>query len=142
LVYGDLLIIASQAPEAGVVAYDKRTCELKWKTPTIRAVGYVSPAIVKIDGEDQIVMVSASERSGSGRFGGQGGPPPGAPPQGVPGQGSTGGNGKVVGINPLTGKILWEFARWDCVFPVPDALDAGDNKVLVTGGYQLGALML
>ena len=29
--------------------------------------------------------------------------------------------GKVVGINPLTGKILWEYAEWDCRIPVPSA---------------------
>jgi len=33
LVYGDLLIVASQAPQAGVVAYDKLTGNIKWKTP-------------------------------------------------------------------------------------------------------------
>jgi outer membrane protein assembly factor BamB len=30
LVYGQLLIVASQTPQAGVVAYDKLTGELKW----------------------------------------------------------------------------------------------------------------
>ena len=32
LIYGDLLIIASQAPDAGVVAYDKLTGDIVWKT--------------------------------------------------------------------------------------------------------------
>ena len=32
LVYRSLVIMASQTPEAGVVAYDKLTGELKWKT--------------------------------------------------------------------------------------------------------------
>jgi outer membrane protein assembly factor BamB len=52
LVYGDLVIVASQAPEAGVVAYDKLSGELRWKTPSLGYVGYVSPTIVKIDGDD------------------------------------------------------------------------------------------
>ena len=64
LIYGDLLIIASQAPEAGVVAYDKLTGDVRWKTPSLGEVGYVSPAIVKIDGTDHVVMVTAS---GGGR---------------------------------------------------------------------------
>lgn len=117
LIYGDLLIIASQAPQAGVVAYNKLTGDLKWKTPAIGPVGYVSPAIVKIDGEDHVVMITASGR----------------------GEGS---KGKVVGINPLTGKILWEYANWNCHIPVPSAVDAGDNKVLIVGGYELGATMI
>lgn len=117
LIYGDLLILASQAPQAGVVAYDKLTGNVKWTTPSLGAVGYVSPNIAKIDGKDHVVMVTASERGG-------------------------GSKGKVVGIEPLTGKIMWEFANWECAIPVPAAVDAGDNKILVTGGYELGALMI
>jgi len=117
LVYGDLLILASQAPGAGVVAYDKLTGTLKWKTPPIGPVGYVSPAIVKIDGEDHAVMISASRRGDS-----------------IP--------GKVAGINPLTGEILWEYANWDCGIPIPGAVDAGENRILITGGYELGAMMI
>ena len=39
LIYGDLLIIASQAPQAGVVAYDKNTGAVKWKTEPLGPVG-------------------------------------------------------------------------------------------------------
>jgi len=117
LVYGDSLIVASQAPDAGVVAYDKLTGDVDWKTPSLGLVGYVSPAIVKIDGEDHVVMITASSRRG-------------------------GSYGNVVGINPLTGEVLWEYAKWDCHIPVPSAVDAGDNKVLIVGGYELGAVMI
>ncbi len=117
LVYGDSLIVASQAPDAGVVAYDKLTGDVEWKTPSLGLVGYVSPVIVKIDGEDHVVMITASSRRG-------------------------GSYGNVVGINPLTGEVLWEYAQWDCHIPVPSAVDAGDNKVLIVGGYELGAVMI
>lgn len=120
LIYKDLLIIASQAPEAGVVAYNKLTGEVKWKTPSLGPTGYVSPAIVKINGEDHVVMVTAS---GGGR-----------------GQPHT--PGYIVGLHPLTGEKLWENADWNCRIPVPGAVDANDNKVLVVGGYELGALMI
>lgn len=116
LIYGDMLILASQAPGAGVVAYEKNSGNVKWKTQSLGEVGYVSPTIVKIDGKDQVVMITASGRDGS--------------------------KGKVVGIDPLSGKILWEFANWDCHIPVPGAVDAGDNKLLIVGGYELGALMI
>ena len=121
LIYGDLLILASQAPDAGVVAYDKNTGELKWKTPSLGLTGYVSPIIVKIDGNDHLVMITASG-------GGRGGQP--VEP------------GSVVGIDPLSGKIIWEFNEWVCRIPVPSAVDAGDNKLLIAGGYELGALMI
>ena len=120
LIYGDLLILASQAPEAGVVAYDKNSGELKWKTPSLGKAGYVSPIIVKIDGNDHLVMVTASEG----------------------GRGQETKPGNVVGMDPLTGEVIWEFNNWLCRIPVPSAVDAGDNKLLITGGYELGALML
>src|SRR5690606_11788646 len=50
--------------------------------------------------------------------------------------------GNVVGIDPQKGDILWKFGNWLCGIPVPGAVDAGDNKLLITGGYELGALML
>ena len=57
LVYGDLLILASQAPKAGVVAYEKLTGKVKWTTPSLGEVGYVSPAIVKVGNESHVVML-------------------------------------------------------------------------------------
>jgi len=65
LIYGNLLIIASQAPEAGVVAYNKLTGDVIWKTAALGAVGFVSPSIAKINGEDQIVMITASSGRGA-----------------------------------------------------------------------------
>ncbi|MCY1720933.1 PQQ-binding-like beta-propeller repeat protein [Prolixibacteraceae bacterium Z1-6] len=120
LIYGDLLIIASQAPEAGVVAYDKLTGDVKWKTPSLGPTGYVSPIITKIDGNDHLVMITASS-------GGRGEDP-------VP--------GFVVGLDPMSGEKIWEFDNWLCRIPVPSAVDAGDNKLLIVGGYELGALMI
>ena len=121
LIYGDKIIIASQAPEAGVVAYDKLTGAEIWKTPSLGDVGYVSPAIVNIDGNDHVVMVTASA-------GGRRGTPV------IP--------GKIVGIDPDSGEVIWEYADWVCHIPVPMAVDAGENKVLVVGGYELGAVMI
>ena len=117
LVYGDLLIIASQAPEAGVVAYDKLTGDVRWKTPSLGLLGYVSPAIVKIDGQDHVVMITASGRREEVM-------------------------GNVAGIDPQTGEVLWTYSNWECAIPIPSAVDAGDNRVLIVGGYELGATML
>jgi outer membrane protein assembly factor BamB len=119
LVYGDLLILASQAPKAGVVAYEKLTGKVKWSTPSLGPVGYVSPEIVKVGGASHVVMITASA-----------------------GRGASASGGKVVGIDPLTGKILWEYTNWQCGIPVPGAVDAGEGRVLITGGYQAGAAMI
>jgi outer membrane protein assembly factor BamB len=119
LIYGNLLILASQAPKAGVVAYDKVTGNVKWTTPSLGPVGYVSPEMVKVGKEDHLVMITASA-----------------------GRGTSASGGKVVGIEPLTGKILWEYTNWQCGIPVPGAVDAGEGRVLITGGYNAGAAMI
>ena len=121
IIYGDLLIIASQAPDAGVVAYNKLTGELVWKTPSLGELGYVSPSIAKIEGEDHVVMVTAS----SGGWGD-------APQE----------PSNVVGIDPVSGEILWEYSNWSCRIPSSTAYDAGNNKVLIIGGYESGAAMI
>lgn len=123
LVYGDLVIVASQAPEAGVVAYDKLKGDVVWKTPNLGNESYVSPAIVKIDGEDHVVMITSSTN-----------------PVGHPELPKTPGN--VTGIDPLTGKILWNYPGWECHISVASAVDAGNNKILVVGGYEHGAMMI
>ena len=50
LVYGDLVIVAPQAPEAGVIAFNKGTGKIIWKTPYLGNESYSSPSVVKIDG--------------------------------------------------------------------------------------------
>jgi hypothetical protein len=57
--------VAPQTPQATVVAFDKRTSELKWESPVLSGgVGYVSPSIVKIGGEDHVVMIMTSRGAG------------------------------------------------------------------------------
>jgi len=119
LVYGDLLILASQAPQAGVVAYEKLTGKVKWTTPSLGPVGYVSPSILKVGGESHVVMITASA-----------------------GRGESAKGGKVVGIDPLTGKILWEYTNWQCGIPVPGAIDADGGRALISGGYEAGAALI
>ena len=123
LVYGDLLIVASQAPQAGVVAYEKATGQVKWQTPPLGLISYASPALVKVDGKDHVVMVTSSTN---------------------PFQRTSPDNelGNVVGLDPLTGEILWKYDKWHCHISVASAVDAGENRVLIVGGYELGATMI
>ncbi|MBK7131565.1 MAG: PQQ-binding-like beta-propeller repeat protein [Bacteroidales bacterium] len=119
LIYGNMLIIASQAPEAGVVAYNKLTGDVIWKTANLGAVGFVSPSIAKINGEDQVVMITASS-----------------------GRGATATPSNVVGINPKNGAVLWTYSNWSCWIPSSSAFDAGKNRILIVGGYNAGAAMI
>jgi outer membrane protein assembly factor BamB len=122
-IYGDLLLVNSQAPEAGIVAYNKNTGAVVWKTPNLGNESYVSPKILKIHGEDHVVMVTSSTNDYT-----------------HPNKPKT--KGTVVGLDPKTGKELWKFADWECAISISNAVLAPDNKLLIVGGYDRGATMI
>ena len=117
LIYGDSVILASQTSKAGVVAYDKLTGKVKWASPALPGrVGYVSPAIVKIGGSDNLVMITAGSRGGGG--------------------------GAVVGMRPKSGKRLWIYEGWSCQIPIANVTEIGDGRLFITGGYKAGSAMI
>jgi len=116
LIHGDLLILASQTKEAGIVAYDKTSGRVKWASQALPGVvGYVTPVIVNIDGQDQLVMITASSRNEQGT---------------------------VLGVDIKDGKILWSYKGWQCKIPIPNVTEIGDGRLFVTGGYEAGSAML
>jgi outer membrane protein assembly factor BamB len=118
LIYRNMVIVASQTKEAGVVAYDKVNGNLIWKTPKLPGeASYVSPSIVKISGEDQLTMITASSRDGSIK-------------------------GAVLGYNPTNGTLLWTYNGWQCGIPVPNATQISKNQIFITGGYNAGSVLL
>ncbi len=120
LIYGDLLIVAPQTPEAGVVAYDKVTGALRWKSAALSGIpGYVTPSIARVAGEDHLVMVT-----------------------GAVGRGRNARDGSVNGLEPRSGKVLWTYTDWQCIIPVPPAVDVGEGRLLVTGAYGAGTAMI
>jgi outer membrane protein assembly factor BamB len=120
LIYGNLVIVAPQTAQAGVVAYDKLTGALKWKSAALPGTpGYVSPSIAKIGGADQLVMITASA-----------------------GRGRNARDGSVVGLDPASGRVLWTWQGWQNPIPVPQPVDAGNGRLLITGGYQAGTVMI
>jgi len=143
LVYGDLVIVAIQTPEAGVVAFDKSTGEVRWASAAFRGrAGYVSPTVVTIAGMDQIVAISAGNpRRGIFRRGGRAAqdPPQDAKP---PDAEQEQGDGAVMGIDPETGDVLWAYHGWQCQTPVPNVTALGDDRLFVTGGYRAGSALI
>jgi outer membrane protein assembly factor BamB len=120
LIYGDALIVAPQTQEAGVVAYDKVTGALKWKSEPLSGIpGYVTPSIAKVAGEDHLVMIT-----------------------GAAGRGRNAKGGSVNGLDPRSGKVLWTYSGWQCIIPVPTAVDAGEGRLLITGAYSAGTAMI
>lgn len=118
LVYKNMVIVASQTNEVGIVAYDKTSGNIVWKTPKLPgAAAYVSPAIVKISGEDHLSMITAATRDGSSR-------------------------GAVLGYNPENGELLWSYEGWQCGIPIPNVTETGNNHLFITGGYGAGSALI
>jgi outer membrane protein assembly factor BamB len=118
LVYKNMVIIASQTREAGLVAYDKQTGNIIWKTPKLPgSPGYVSPEIVRINDEDQLVMISATRPEN---------------PE----------DGAVMGFNPNTGDLLWSYNGWKCKTPIPNVTEIGNNRLFATAGYKAGGALI
>jgi len=117
LIYDDSVIVASQTSKAGVVAYNKKSGQVKWASPALPSrVGYVSPTVVKIDGENHLVMITAGERGGSG--------------------------GEVLGMDPKNGRQLWIYKGWSCRIPCANVTEIGDGRLFITGGYEAGSAMI
>jgi PQQ-like domain len=124
LIYGDLLLVSySQDPNAGLVAFNKLTGKIIWKTDAIGNETYASPSVAKIAGEDQIVMVFSSTNTFMHKE-------------------ANISKGKILGLKPQTGEILWEFNNWENMIQVASALDAGEGRIVVVGGYEHGAAMI
>ncbi len=124
LIYGNLLIISySKDPYAGLVAYNKISGDIVWKTEAIGNETYASPTVAKIAGEDHIVMVFSSTNTYMHRD-------------------INTSPGRIIGLKPQTGKILWEYNNWENAIQVAPALDAGEDRIIVVGGYEHGVVMI
>lgn len=58
------------------------------------------------------------------------------------GRGRTARDGSVNGLDPRSGKVLWTYGNWQCIIPVPLPVDAGEGRLLITGGYEAGTAMI
>jgi outer membrane protein assembly factor BamB len=119
LIYQNMVIVASQTEEAGIVAYDKENGNILWKTSKLQGnAGYVSPAIVKLNEEDHLIMVTAS-----GMF-------------------NSPDKGAVSGFKPKTGALIWSFDGWQCGIPVPNVTQISKNRIFITAGYGSGGTIM
>ncbi|MCX6911539.1 MAG: PQQ-like beta-propeller repeat protein [Verrucomicrobia bacterium] len=72
LLYENLVVVAPQADQVGVVAFDQATGAEKWRSGEIGAMGYCSPMKITIDQVDQIVVFTpigvAAVRASDGKL--------------------------------------------------------------------------
>ncbi len=119
LVYDDFLIVNAGAPNASVVAFNKKTGKLIWKTPHDWNASYASPIITRIHDKDRLLVFA----------GGMTTPP----------------HGGLLSIDPKNGKLddafPWrstQFASVNAACPVA----CGSNRIFLTEGYDRGGVML
>jgi len=130
LLVGDLMIIAPLTESHGVMAMDPKSGEVVWMNNDYFGEGYVSPVLLQIDGEDQIVVVAGGEKA----------------PKRKPKDGSAEAKPLrptvVFALSPMDGKTLWNYKGWSCSKPIPQPVQVGENKLFITSGYRaLSALI-
>ena len=50
--------------------------------------------------------------------------------------------GAVSGFNPEKGTQLWSYEGWQCVIPIPNVTEIGNNQLFITGGYEAGSALI
>ena len=115
--YKDLVIVAPQAPDAFVAAYNRKTGELAWKSSGLGLAGYVPPVVTTLAGVDQVVAIGASSKDGTTR-------------------------GQVAGLSLDDGHVLWSYDGWQCFIPIPYPTPLPGDRLFITGGYKAGSAMI
>jgi outer membrane protein assembly factor BamB len=115
--YKDLVVLAPQAANATIAAYNRLTGELVWQSEGFGLESYTTPIITTFAGVDQAVMVT-----------------------GVPE--NSGGTGYAVGVSMADGSTLWTYDGWQCEIPIPYPTPLPGDRLFITGGYGAGSAMV
>jgi len=116
LLYKDWVVLCPLGRDAGVVAFDRDTGKIAWKSPPLGPKGcvsglgsYASVMPGKLGGVEQFLVVN---------------------------------NDRVCGISVEDGKVLWTYKDWWCKIHIPGPTQVDDGRVFITGGYGSGSAML
>jgi len=115
--YKDLVIVAAQAVDAFVVAYDTASGKEVWKSPGLGLPGYVSPFVTTLAGVEQLVVIAAGNKPGTEK-------------------------GTTAGISLGDGKVLWKYDGWQCYIPIPHPTPLPGDKLFITAGYGAGSAVI
>ncbi len=58
LLYRDVVVVAPQADQVGMVALDQATGKERWRSSPVGPMGYASPKLINVEGVDQLVIVN------------------------------------------------------------------------------------
>jgi outer membrane protein assembly factor BamB len=108
----DAVILAPLSNSAGVVALEKKSGRVLWRSKPIGEGGnrqYASTLSTVIDGVEQIIVIAAPF---------------------------------VVGVDASNGEELWRYEGFACRLQIAGPTPVGDGRFFVTGGYGAGSAMI
>ena len=112
LLWGDLVIVTPWGRKAAVVAYRKKTGEVAWTTPNPAGIVQEYQSAVPMTLVGRAMIVA------------------------------TGRRGYAIGVDLETGRRLWTYTGYpQNGWNIPSPISAGDDQVLITGGYNCGSAM-
>jgi len=124
VIYQDLVIVAPSGAEAGLVAFNKISGELQWKSrPLIGQNSYVSPVLAGFGGIDQLIMISPYDRRDSTL------------------------SHEVVAFDARTGAELWQYLGLRSFLTITPATLIDEKRLFLTdcsydGSYDPVSIML
>jgi outer membrane protein assembly factor BamB len=130
LLVGDLVIITPLTETHGVIAMDRKSGEVVWMNNDYFGGGWTSPTLIKMDGEDQIIVVAGGERpkKPSRRKSEDAEEAPAEPKALRP--------TVVFALSPMDGKVLWDYEGWSCFGPIPNPVMTGNDTLFISSGYK------
>jgi len=124
VIYQDLVIVAPSGAGAGVVAFDKITGELAWKSRPLTGHNFhVSPMLATFGGVDQVIMISPYDRRDSTK------------------------TNEVVSFDARTGEELWQYLGLRSFATIAPATVIDENRIFLTdcsydGSYDPVSIMI
>ena len=113
LLLGDLVIVAPWGRKAALVAYHKTTGQVAWTTPNPRGV------VEEYQSPVPMTLCGRQMVVASGR------------------------QGYVIGVDARSGQQLWDYSGYPKKgWNIPSPIAAGNDQVLITGGYKCGSAMI
>lgn len=125
VLYDDLVILPPQTQKVGLVAYEKATGIIRWKSPYVGRswYTYVTPLLVTLCGVEQIIVMGQDSDPDKS--------PSAAPPA------------RITSLDPRTGRVLWTtFTPKPYKIPVPQPLKIAEDRLFITGGLGFSTVVL
>ena len=112
LLVGNMVVVAPWGNRAAVVAYDKASGRVVWTTPNSSGTTMDYQSVAPMMLGDRLTLVSCGRQ------------------------------GYTIGVDARTGQQLWAYSGYRCNNHIPSPTVVPGNRILLTGGYGAGSVML